>query len=284
MSQQILRMDSQILNRVCECPRKTSLSYVLRYAPAQTDADLDIGALVHIALENHYKELKKRELTYDSIVEKGIELMRSEVLHMDLPVDQGELCVKTYLEYSQFRRGESWIPIEIEQPFSKVIYESPELVILYEGVIDLIFEDIEISTGICDHKKQKQNRQISMSPNQFKGYCWATGLRNVIINKIGFQKTLPPEKKFARVVLSYPKALIDEWERTAIYHGRRYAAYLELAEFPPNFSACDLYKGCLYRRVCNAIPEVREHILDTEFRIGKAWDPWTKNRISTVDE
>jgi hypothetical protein len=281
MPQRIIRMDSQILNRVCECPRKASLFLVMGYKPAIQDDDISIGSLVHLGLECHYKEIQKGELSYDAIVEKAIELMRKETLTSDISVEDSESVIKTYLEYSQFRRGESWRPIEVEQPFSKVLFESDEIMLLYEGVIDLVFEDIEIDLGIADHKKQKQDRQVSMSPNQFKGYSCALGIRNVVVNKIGFQKTLPPERKFNRVVLSYPKELIYEWERTAIYHGLRYAHFLEIGEFPPNFNSCDLYKGCMFRRVCNATPEVRMHILNTEYRIGELWDPFKKQKIES---
>lgn len=275
----IIRLDSQILNRVCECPRKTGFSYVAGYGPPVLDTDLSIGSLAHVGLEVHYKELKKKELTYDQITEKAISVMRSEVLISDISVNDSELVIKTYLDYAAYRKGESLIPLEIEQPFSKVLFENDNFTILYEGVIDLVFSDINIPLGIADHKKMKQDRQISLASNQFKGYVWATGINFVIVNKFGFQKTLPPEKKFGRAMLSYPKCLIDEWVRTAVYHAMRYATYLELSEFPPNFNACDLYKGCMFRSVCTSDPEVRIQLLNAEFRINKIWDPFSKRKM-----
>src|SRR5204862_6305778 len=70
--------------------------------------------------------------------------------------------------------------------------------------------------GIVDHKSSSRRGTPSGLDNQFLGYCWALDVNNLVINKIGFQKTLKNEDKFERHVKSYSKELLDEWRVNSI--------------------------------------------------------------------
>ena len=39
-----------------------------------------------------------------------------------------------------------------------------------------------------------------------------------------------------------------------------------------NFTSCDKYTGCVYKDICEATPESRDHRIERDFKIGQPWD------------
>jgi len=102
--------------------------------------------------------------------------------------------------------------------------------------------------------------------------------RNIFVNRIGFQKTLAPSVRFQRIPLSYPTPRITEWRYWAVYWIKLYQFYLENGIWPPNFTSCDKYGGCIYQNVCEAIPDAREDRIAVLFRKGERWSPHDRDK------
>lgn len=107
------------------------------------------------------------------------------------------------------------------------------------------------------------------------GQCMIMGTRIVIINKIGFQKTLPPEKRFVREPISYSIDSLIEWQGEILpYYAKSLIMYAEMGYFPPNFTHCDSKFGkCSFLGVCSANPNMREEELRIGFKVGEGWNP-----------
>jgi hypothetical protein len=126
-----------------------------------------------------------------------------------------------------------------------------------------------------DHKTMKQNRDILSLNNQFMGQCLNTDSRTVLINKVGFQKTLKPVDKFKRVGISYSAGRLYEFaNQTLPYWCKQAVVYEEQGYWPPNHNACDTKFGwCEFKETCEADPSMRGDVLRMNFIKGPAWNP-----------
>ena len=266
----ILSIDSQILNSFEACPRLCYYKFVKKYSAAIKSAALDKGDLIHLMLKQHY-EMLRSGIKYDAIPPAVVAGGEDCLVKLDAPVDILEEVIRTYQQYAAYYAGEYWNPQYIEEVFSKEIYEDESLVVLYEGKVDLV-----VQQGIVDHKSSARRGEPSAMSNQFMGYCWAFGMNNLIINKIGWQKTLEPKDKFERYTKSYPNEIIDEWKNHTIVVGKQLAADLhdqERMQQRYNMSSCDKFGGCLYEKVCLSVPEVRAWVLSNQFVQVEEWNP-----------
>jgi len=282
MSKQVLMIDSQILNMYQECGTKFYYNFIMNVRPLFKPEAFDKGDLLHHMLKFHYKMLRHNQIvktdinkgkliSYNEIIQICVKKAQSHMLGLDLDVDLGLEVIKTYESYARYYTNESWQILEVERPFARVLFESDDIKIVYCGIIDLL-------THVCiaDHKSSSRRGNISALSNQFMGYAWAFNLYNVVINKIGFQKTLKPEEKYERQTMSYSTANINEWinntTRTAI------ALYEDLQRIQElmnkrNFTACDKYSGCVFQNICAANPDAREFIINKDYKIGDPWLP-----------
>lgn len=177
-------------------------------------------------------------------------------------------------EYSDYYKNEYWVPLEVEVVKSKVLFEDDEIRILWKAKLDLI---TDTNQGILpvDHKTMKQRRNTTKLNNQFKGQCLIMGTRNVIINKVGFQKTLPPAEKFERAPISYSAPVLIEWQSQILpYYAYKLIEYNETGYWPPNYNNCEnKYGDCVFRGVCESDPEMREEEIKLNFYVGPEWNP-----------
>lgn len=182
--------------------------------------------------------------------------------------------LSTCEQYFEFYKNDHWVPLEVEVVKSKILYEDSIMRILWKSKLDLT---VDTNQGIfpLDHKSMKQNRPTSKLNNQFMGQCLIMGTRNVIIDKIGLQKTLKPEEKFLRPLISYSGEQLFEWaSETLPYYALQLIEYSEQGYFPPNYSACDgKYGACLFHKVCESNPNMREEELRQNFIVGPEWNP-----------
>jgi len=184
-----------------------------------------------------------------------------------------KFVLQTLEQYVEYYKNDSWIPLECETVKSKLLYEDDEMRVLWKVKYDLI---TDTNQGIypVDHKTMKQNRPNSSLNNQFIGQCIVAGTRGVIINKIGFQKSLEPKDKFVRTLISYSSERLMEWQSEILpYYAKLLVMYAESGVYPPNFNSCEgKYGPCSFNEVCSSDPSMREEVLRNTFTIGKKWD------------
>lgn len=183
-------------------------------------------------------------------------------------------------QYHAFWINDSWVTLEVEVVKSKILYEDDEIRILWKSKLDWI---VDTDQGIVavDHKSMKQNRSVSKLNNQFMGQNLIMGTRTMYLNKVGFQKTLPAEKKFIRQGVSYDADALLEWQsQTLPFYARMLLAYTEMGYFPPNFTNCQSKFGnCNFIEACEANRDMREQILKNNFVVGPEWNPSNESMI-----
>lgn len=269
----IVRFDAHLLNTIESCMYKTKLSIIDRWVPPIKDESLSKGLLVHDGMKVYYTAIMNGSTRKDAM-DAMITSIRKRSTTSDLSIPLCEEVVAALLEYGIFYIDDDWVPLAIEQPFSYVLYEDDNLIILHEGVVDLIMASSKIKMAVVDHKSSKRNSTILSLSNQFKSYSKAFATHYVIINKIGFQKTLPPAQKFVRQLISYNNEIIDAWVAKAIRRIKQYIRDREQNNFEMNETACDKYRGCIFRFVCDMPKSSHESLLIDKYRVGPEWDPF----------
>lgn len=182
--------------------------------------------------------------------------------------------LQTIEEYNEYYKNDHWIPLEVEVVKSKLIYEDDEIRVLWKAKLDLVV-DTNQGIGPVDHKTMKQNRLTTNLNNQFSGQCIVMNTKRVFINKIGFQKTLPPSEKFHRDPINYSNPRLIEWQsRTVPFWAKMLQMYAESGHWPENYSNCESkYGPCAFKSVCESDPEMREEELKLQFLVGPKWNP-----------
>lgn len=280
MEKRIIVVDSQKLNGMQECMRKFKYSFATHLEPVSKPDYFERGDLQHKMLQVYYNMRKHRlrwtvnNKTHADIVQACVIAGRHHALKMQIDMDEVETGIKTFMQYAGHFADDGWNDIKaVEQVGSRILYEDDELIILYEVKIDLIIGIPGIPILPVDHKSGSQRREPSDLSNQFMGYCWFLGVNNIMINKIGFQKTLPPKDKFQRYLLSYTSNRLLEWQAEAAWWIKQGLDFMDRGVWPRNLTSCDKYSGCIYKNVCAADPIVRESKLLQLFETRtKSWD------------
>lgn len=183
-------------------------------------------------------------------------------------------ALETCEQYHNHYRNDWWVPLEVETVKSEVLYEDDEIRVLWKAKLDLT---ADTNQGIfpVDHKTMKQNRPTLNLNNQFTGQCLIMKTRQVIINKVGFQKTLKPEEKFKREPCGYTPQRLIEWQSEILpFYARMLLMYHENNHWPRNYTSCDgKYGPCAFTGVCGANPDMREEELRINFKVGPEWNP-----------
>lgn len=278
-------LDATLLSSLMSCERLTDYRFNHNLVPITGKGNpLESGSLVHKILQTFYKcqmnGIARQDAIGTSLI-AGTEYYKNECTNVPLENEkdkQGKLkkvgynwIMKTMEEYFDFYRGDSWTPLECEKVLGEVFYEDDECRILYKAKLDLL---VDTNNGFMpiDHKTMKQKRDTLSLNNQFMGQCILTKTQNVCINKIGFQTSLKSEEKFLRPILSYSKARLAEQISTVSYYGQYLAQLHEQNYWPPRYSHCDKFNGCIMKGICESDPSMREEELKLHFMVGDSWD------------
>jgi hypothetical protein len=183
-------------------------------------------------------------------------------------------ALETMVQYFEYYKNDFWVPLEVEVVKGKIFFEDDNIRILFKSKFDLLV-DTQQGVNSMDHKTMKQNRDILSLNNQFKGQAINSNSRQVWINKIGFQKTLPPKEKFIRTPVSYSLDSLNEFQSEIVpYWAYKMLEYQETGYWPPNYSNCDGKFGkCIYHEVCEADRNMRSEIIKINFIVGEPWNP-----------
>lgn len=285
MAQRTIIMDSQILTTFQECGEKYRLSFVEHLKPAHPIEPLVKGDVMHTAFEGYYLNLKeglateqKRELIHKIGVERAIEDARAKAALNGIDLGQAEEVITVCLEYFDFYKDDDLVPIAIEAPFTVMLYDNPEdeFRVMYAGKIDLVATSSRYQWNVVpfDNKSSTRNITPSGRSNQFFGYCNALDSSLLVVNRVGFQKTLSRAERFKRHPLSYPKEYREGWVRNTIKWAYKLAWAIDNNQYEENISSCDKYSGCTFKKICESyIPEAKEWMIQSQYIVGDKWDP-----------
>lgn len=292
MEQKIISLDSTILNSVQKCARFYQYSHQKFLQPPEKGEALERGDLLHKIFEIVYGlEANKARADSDTWVmlsELGIHpvtdmpwdsilrLALDETPHffagkMSLDPSEVEETIYQAREYFKFYANDPWHTIAVEEVGSKILHEDEFLKIIYNAKIDRIAERGDLILP-WDHKSSKRRSDPSSLSNQFMGYCWILGSSHMLVNKVGFQKTLKPSERFQREILTFDNARLEEWRQNTIWWVRLMLHHIEEGEYPMNLTSCDKYSGCIYKSLCETSPEGRSWKEERDFIKGAAWD------------
>jgi hypothetical protein len=282
-NKRIVALDSQKLDSMMSCTYQYKQKFGVSsdspgLALMQVPDYFERGGLMHTMLDPYYNMKKHRSRwiqnrrTHMDVVNSCITIGRHAARKLALDIAEIEMCIDAFLQYTDYWENDNWYNIlAVENVGSKILYDSPEVLILYEYKVDLI---VEINGNITpiDHKSAKSHRDPNFLSNQFRGYCWALNTNNIIVNEIGFQKTKPPKEKFKRQLLCYSPNLIEEWRQDAIYWILYTLDLIDKNVFPRNVTSCDKFPPCPFKEtVCSQDPEVRDFKIMQNFK-PKVWD------------
>lgn len=283
-------LDSQILSTLMSCERLTDFRFNQNLQPIGGKGNsLEAGWLLHQYLEGYYKSIRDGVRGKDAIDAAmkfgnesllkgmdGIGLQNTPVENVKHPNGHLDIIgsswiIDTFIQYCEYYKNDPWIPIELEKVLSKVVYEDDELRVMWKGKLDML---ADTNQGIypVDHKTTKQNRKLIKLNNQFMGQCVLSNTRMMIRNVIGWQLTAKPKDKFKREPISYTQSNLMEWLDIVVYYARYLIGLNETGYWPPRFSHCDKFNGCIFREVCEADIHMRDEELKHRFVIGEPWD------------
>ena len=284
----ILNIDSQMLNMIQMCARKTQYSFIYNLQPHEKEESLEKGDLMHKMLEVYYSmkldggadrqsPIWNELIVGASIfptgdpVSVGIDAGLYFASMMSIPSTTSDMVIDQFKAYTEYYAHDDWHPLSVEEVGSKVLYETEDFKIIYNFKVDLVAEKGRIIIPF-DHKTSAQRKEPSSLSNQFIGYCYGLGTESILVNKIGFQKTLTPAERFQRYILTIDKDRIAEWEENSIYWALQYAQYWKDDFFPMNLTSCDKYSGCIFKRICETDPDNRGWKLKRDFTTVEQWD------------
>ena len=269
-----LIIDSSVMNTFEKCPTLMKYQYIdnLRLKGIKSKA-LEKGDLMHLPLKHYYRN-KKLGMDSSENTQFCVEKILKYSPKLALESKEVEEVTLTFLSYCEHYQFERWEVIEVEKPFRLVLYEDAELRIIIQGKIDLIVDTGQIICPI-DHKTESRRSEALALSNQFMLYCFAAKSNNIIINKIGFQKTLPASEKFYREIMSYDDDNLLEWRDEFIFKVRELIGYSEVNWFPHRYTSCsDKYGRCMFTEICHTPRFAREVRLKSQFEEVEPWSPF----------
>lgn len=269
-------LDSQILSSLMSCGRMTNWTFNEDLqANGGKSVSLEMGSIVHNYLETKFKQMisgmpKAQAIAFGMTA--AMAYAKSEEVKNSSQEDI-DLALATCIEYENYYKNDSWIPLEVECVKGQQIYEDDKIRVMWKAKFDLITDTGQLILPV-DHKTMKQRRDSITLNNQFTGQCKLMGTRNMVINKIGFQKTLPAKDRFSRVVMSYSLDRINEWATEIVpYWAYKLIEYTESGYWPANYTHCEnKYGYCRFREVCESNPNMRAEVIRLNFTKGKKWD------------
>lgn len=269
------------INTASLCAQQFQFSKLLRLSLTVNPKSLDRGSLGHLILEHYYRSKMagkdnptcfSEALTYGRI--KGVE---SKLDSSDI-----ELVISSARDYMEYYKGDPLIPLKVETPFSKVLFEPSDkedpnaLQILLEGKMDLWAKNLN-SEVIVDHKFRSRNVYENDLSNQYMGYSWATGISTIIDNQVGLQKTLGIKERMVRKVYSYSKERLEEWRFDTIHLCHQIDYYVTKGYFPKNFTSCDKWSGCIFKRLCSSEKSDRPRKIEQNYIVRPEHDIFAEN-------
>ncbi len=303
-NQWIVEMNFSSLAIIQECLRKAKYRLIDELSNEDDSEAQIFGKAIHKALEHwymlpeEYRQLTDSELkTVDSVIgglipegpyptalDSIFEFVKTAEPLRFLGDDDkrsmanGIKILKAYFKHyandgMEVLRDSDGQPM-VEKQVEGVLYDTPELKIIFHGQIDLVLRNkITGQVHISDHKttaslgKDFYNR---ISPNhQYTGYVWAAnnllGIKtdSFIVNGIQVAKT---KSEFARQVTTITEDDYSEMLMAYVEAAKRLIHAETHMRYPmtsPN--PCAAYGGCQYLDICQAPLVLRTNIIQAKY-------------------
>lgn len=265
-------VDSQMLEAVQLCEQKFVYQFLMHLVGAQPNRKILMGIFIHKMLDIYYRALKDGANHPDAqqtALEKYPALLETSEIQ---PLD-AEIVKDAFIQSTDFWSHEPWTIKSIENVEIKILHEDTHIRIAYVSKIDLKVDGINFENMPVDHKSEHSRSDPSALNNQFTGYAWSAESPFVLVNKIGFQKTLKPPDKYRRYPMRYTESQLQEWVIDATMATRRIMELVHGRRPERNRSSCDKWGGCMFKDVCSRSPESRESALKQLFVVGEPWNP-----------
>lgn len=269
-------LDATMLSTIMSCGRLTDFrfNHHLQSMDGKSPA-LEMGSIVHAYLEKYYGSLidgvNKNEAHGYGMVAAQVYALSGEVTNTS--DEDIKLAYSTCEMYFEHYKNDFWTPLEVETVKKKVVYEDDEIRLMWSAKLDLI---VDSNAGVLpvDHKTMKQRRDSTSLNNQFLGQCLLLGTRFMLVNKIGFQKSLKPSERLSRVTINYTANRIQEWQGTILpYWAKIMMMYDESGYWPPNWTHCEnKYGFCPFKQICESDENMREEMLGRNYKVGEPWN------------
>lgn len=257
------------------CIRKYKFAQIDRYRPRFRKNYMDKGSLIHRYLEEYYKGIAEG-LNAGAARDRSEATVDPELLtYTNIPIEEGPFLKDVFRRYVAKFFNDNWVPLQVESIFSFVLYEDEELRILLEGRQDLIIEFPDNTGGkiraVVDHKSRSRSQggKVDGLNYAYPIYAMAANCNLVIDNEIGMQDKDPKDGRFRRTAISFSDLQLNERRENIIYTVKKLIHHIDQEYFPPNYTDCDKYFGCAFKKVCSSEPEeaLRSFVLNTEFEI-----------------
>lgn len=275
MSKLNIVMDISQYDTFRMCERKYWYRYVQNLHPLTKAKPLDRGTLVHLACELYYEDLRLG-VNYHDAVNKALSAVRTAGIDTELEVDEILRVIEVMEEYFDHWRvaDQAFVIKDVEKSILYLLHEAEDWKFYLSGKIDLIVDTNKDINLPYDHKSYDRSSETTRMPNQFKNYANALNSQYLIVNKIGFQETVPAHQKFKRVPLSFDYIYLEQWKKNVINVIEHYVQCLVNDYWPLNETSCDKFnRKCEYFDVDDSSgQEAQEFKLVQFFTKGEPWD------------
>jgi hypothetical protein len=266
------------------CPFKYKLNFLDSLVPREgLSIWIRRGVIIHNALLEYWKVRLVAD-DYQEAVKKCLNRAKEDFAKdLEFEPDFKLESLQTLLQFLQHIQSYSWIPLAAEKHFRKLVYEDAtlRLRIFLTGRIDLIVRTPQLPVIPIDLKTETERWFHSQMSNQFRIYCIATDTNLLWVQRVGFQKTLKPEDKFAIESIPFDPDILDEWKNnTLVYWVKQLIVAHEDSYFPMNTTncihghfKCQFSDGNEHRGICNVSRVIRQQKLERYFVKTERWDP-----------
>lgn len=268
-------LDATMLDTFLDCPAKFNYRFNMNRHTLVKATPLDKGDLIHKGFEPYYLALKEKN-SFEEALEKAKKGFDIATIDSDLEPDDIRNMKNSLIESIHFWRNVDfrYEVLAVESPFAYVLYTDNYIRITMIGKIDLLVNDGAYRNMPVDHKSYSRDFPLSKLANQFCNYSFACKSNYLLVNRVGLQTSLPPEKKHKRQPLSYDSIFLNQWKQNVIEWCYDYVNCVADNKWRMNTTSCTKYNRiCEYYDVCNSSGiDAKIYKLNTDFKDGPKWD------------
>lgn len=284
--------DSTSITSFVTCPRKYYYAMLQGWTSVVKSVHLIFGGHYASALEHFHKHIAAG-ISYEDSVRRVVR----EVLENTWDRENGK--PEDWMHASKTRdtlvRSIVWYLEQFKNdPMKTVILSDGRAAVEYSFSVDLSPEyvycghiDRLVTYGDADdiYVQDQKTSGAQITPRYFEGfspdyqmtgYTWAGQIifsmpvKGVVVDAayiaVGFTA-------FGRQPITRSEKQLEEFRLEVLNIIGRAKQCHEEGYYPMNRTACGNYGGCEFRRICSAVPGVRENLLQGNFKKRDRWDP-----------